>query len=119
MTKYITFGSPPIGKEEIKAVTKCMKTGWIGTGPLVKKFENSFAKYSNSKYAVAVGSCTAALHLSLNSIALNKGDEVIVPAMTFCSTVNSIIHSGYTPVLADVDLHTMNIDPDEIEKKNF
>lgn len=117
MTKYITFGSPPIGKEEIKAVTKCMKTGWIGTGPLVKKFENSFAKYSNSKYAVAVGSCTAALHLSLNSIALNKGDEVIVPAMTFCSTVNSIIHSGYTPVLADVDLHTMNIDPDEIEKK--
>jgi dTDP-4-amino-4,6-dideoxygalactose transaminase len=117
MKKYITFGSPAIGKEEINAVTKCMKSGWIGTGPLVKKFENNFANYSKSKYAIAVGSCTAALHLSLNSISLNKGDEVIVPAMTFCSTVNSIIHSGYKPVLADVNFNTMNIDPEEIEKK--
>lgn len=117
MKKYITFGSPAIGKEEIKAVTKCMKSGWIGTGPVVKKFEKNFAKYSSSKYAIAVGSCTAALHLSLNSISLNKGDEVIVPAMTFCSTVNSIIHSGYKPILADVELETMNINPEEIEKK--
>ena len=117
MKKYITFGSPAIGKEEIKAVTKCLKSGWIGTGPLVKKFEKKFSNYSNSKFAIAVGSCTAALHLSLNSINLREGDEVIVPAMTFCSTVNSIIHSGYKPVLADVNLETMNIDPEEIEKK--
>tara|TARA_B100000686_G_scaffold352763_1_gene455887 strand:+ start:118 stop:1266 length:1149 start_codon:yes stop_codon:yes gene_type:complete len=117
MKKYITFGSPSIGKEEIKAVTKCLKSGWIGTGPLVKKFEKKFSDYSKSKFAIAVGSCTAALHLSLNSINLSKNDEVIVPAMTFCSTVNSIIHSGYKPVLADVNLKTMNIDPEEIEKK--
>jgi len=117
MKKYITFGSPSIGSEEIKAVVSCMKSGWIGTGPLVKKFENNFANYSKSKYAIAVGSCTAALHLSLDSTVLNKSDEVIVPAMTFCSTVNSVIHSGYKPVLADVDLNTMNIDPTEIEKK--
>ena len=84
MKKYITFGSPSIGYEEINAVVRCMKSGWIGTGPLVKKFENKFSQYSNSKYAMAVGSCTAALHLSLNSTKLNKGDEVIVPAMTFC-----------------------------------
>jgi dTDP-4-amino-4,6-dideoxygalactose transaminase len=117
MKKYITFGSPSIGSQEIKAVVNCMKSGWIGTGPLVKKFENSFANYSKSKYAMAVGSCTAALHLSLNASPLSKGDEVIVPAMTFCSTINSIIHSGYKPVLADVDFDTMNIDPKEIEKK--
>ncbi len=117
MKKYITFGSPSIGSQEINAVVKCMKSGWIGTGPLVKKFEYNFANYTKSKYAMAVGSCTAALHLSLNSITLNKGDEVIVPAMTFCSTINSVIHSGYKPVLADVDLNTMNIDPVEIEKK--
>ena len=83
MKKYITFGSPSIGKEEIKAVTKCLKSGWIGTGPLVKKFEKKFSDYSKSKFAIAVGSCTAALHLSLNSINLSKNDEVIVPAMTF------------------------------------
>lgn len=117
MKKYITFGSPSIGSEEISAVVKCMKSGWIGTGPLVKKFESNFANYSKSKYAMAVGSCTAALHLSLNSTSLNKGDEVIVPAMTFCSTVNSVIHSSYKPVLADVDFNTMNISPEEIEKK--
>ena len=117
MKKYITFGSPSIGFQEINAVVKCMKSGWIGTGPIVKKFENNFAKYTKSKYAMAVGSCTAALHLSLNSTELNKGDEVIVPAMTFCSTINSVIHSGYKPVLADVDINTMNIDPIEIKKK--
>jgi len=117
MKKYITFGSPSIGNEEIRAVTKCMRSGWIGTGPLVKKFEKNFGIYSKSDYAIAVGSCTAALHLSLNAISLKKGDEVIVPAMTFCSTVNSIIHSGYKPVLADVDINTMNIKPEEIEKK--
>ena len=117
MKKYITFGSPSIGQEEIKSVVRCMKSGWVGTGPLVKKFENNFANYSKSKHAIAVGSCTAALHLSLKSISLKKDDEVIVPAMTFCSTVNSVIHSGYTPVPVDVELETMNIDPDETEKK--
>ena len=116
---YITFGSPLFDNKEIQAVTKCLKSGWVGTGPLVRKFESNFANYSNSKSAVAVGSCSAALHLSLIStyLKLKKDDEVIVPAMTFCSTINSVIHSGCKPVLADIDIRTMNIDPNEIEKK--
>jgi dTDP-4-amino-4,6-dideoxygalactose transaminase len=114
---YIVFGSPLIGKNEIKEVNSTLKSGWLGTGPKVEKFENEFKKYKGTKYSAAVNSCTAALHLSLLQLKLNKNDEVITPALTFCSTVNAIIHSGAKPVLADVDLNTQNISAMEIEKK--
>jgi dTDP-4-amino-4,6-dideoxygalactose transaminase len=114
---YIVFGKPLIGKNEIKEVNKCLRSGWLGTGPRVAEFENSFIKYKKIKYAAAVNSCTAALHLSLKSLKLNKNDEVITSALTFCSTVNAIIHSGAKPVLADVSPLTQNISPEEIEKK--
>jgi dTDP-4-amino-4,6-dideoxygalactose transaminase len=114
---YITFGKPLIGKNEIKEVNKCLRSGWLGTGPRVEEFENSFQKYKDSKYSAAVNSCTAALHLSLKSLELNKNDEVITTALTFCSTINAIIHAGAKPVLADVNPLTQNISPEEIEKK--
>ena len=117
MKKYIIFGAPLIGNKEINSVTKCLKSGWIGTGPKAQEFEKKFSKYQKSKNSIAVNSCSAALHLSLKSLNLKKGDEVITSALTFCSTVNSIILSGAKPVLADVNFETQNIDPKEIVKK--
>ena len=114
---FLTFGSPHIGKEEINEVVDCLKSGWLGTGPRVAKFEKSFNKYKKSNYSIAVNSCSAALHLSMLALSLNKGDEVITTPLTFCSTINAIIHSNLKPVLADIDPKTMNIDPNEIEKK--
>ena len=114
---YITFGKPNINKRQIKEINSTLKSGWIGTGPKVKKFEDSFSKYKKISNAIAVNSCTAALHLSLLNLDLKKNDEVLVPALTFCSTVNAIIHSNLRPVLVDVDQFTMNIDIKEIEKK--
>lgn len=115
--KFLVYGAPLIGEEEIDEVVSCMRSGWLGTGPKVAQFENDMKKYTGSSYAVAVNSCTAALHLSMLAAGLEKGDEVITTPMTFCATVNAIIHAGGTPVLADVDPATMNIDPAEVEKK--
>ena len=95
----------------------CLKSGWIGTGPRFAQFERDFAAYQQAEVAVAVGSCTAAMHLSLATIGLAPGDEVITSALTFCSTVNSIIHAGGQPVLADVDPRTMNIDPADVRDR--
>ena len=114
---FLVFGSPAIEDDEIEEVVASMKSGWLGTGPKVARFESDFASYKGAKYAVAVNSCTAALHLSIIAAGIKPGDEVITTPMTFCATVNAIIHAGATPVLADVDPITMNIDPDEIEKK--
>ena len=114
---FLIFGSPQINDDEINEVFDSLKSGWLGTGPKVKKFEDDFKRYKNIKHTVAVNSCTAALHLSLKALDLNEGDEVITTPMTFCSTVNAIIHTGATPVLADIDPITMNIDPKKIEEK--
>jgi dTDP-4-amino-4,6-dideoxygalactose transaminase len=114
---FLTFGSPLIATDEIKEVVSTLESGWLGTGPKVKKFEDDFKSYKDSKFAIAVNSCTAALHLSMVALGLKPGDEVITTPLTFCSTVNSIIHAGATPVLADVDFDTMNIDPKKIEQK--
>ena len=94
-----------------------MKSGWLGTGPKVAQFEEDFKRYVNAPYAVAVNSCTAALHLAILAAGIKPGDEVITTPLTFCATVNAIIHAGATPVLVDVDPHTMNIDPARIEEK--
>ncbi|WP_172193476.1 DegT/DnrJ/EryC1/StrS family aminotransferase, partial [Microcoleus asticus] len=86
-------------------------------GPKVMRFQDEFNAYKGSQYAIAVNSCTAGLHLSLLAASLQPGDEVITTPMTFCATVNAIVHAGATPVLADVDPVTMNIDPDQVEAK--
>lgn len=115
--KYIKFSKPFFGLEEKRAVNKVLESGWLTTGLITKNFENKFKNYKKSKYALALNSCTAALHLSLKLLNLKKNDEVITSALTFSSTINSIIISGAKPVLADVDINTQNIDPREIEKK--
>ncbi len=114
--KFLIFGSPLIGKEEIKEVVQSLKTGWIGTGPKVAKFENLIRDYTGAKYALAVNSATAGLHLSLIVAGISRGDEVITTPMTFCASANVIEHIGGKPVFTDVNVNTMNIDPDKIER---
>jgi dTDP-4-amino-4,6-dideoxygalactose transaminase len=114
---YIKFSKPLFDLEERNAVNKVLKSGWLTTGSITLNFENKFKRYKKSKYALALNSCTAALHLSLQLLNLKKKDEVITSALTFSSTINSIIISGAKPVLADVNINTQNIDPIEIEKK--
>lgn len=111
------FGSPDIGEDEIDAVVKVLKSGWIGTGPKCSEFQENFSNYKKVKNSIAVNSATAALHLSLKALGLQKGDEVITTANTFCATINSIIHAGGTPVLVDIRKNTLNINPDLIEEK--
>jgi dTDP-4-amino-4,6-dideoxygalactose transaminase len=116
-TDFLVFGQPLIEDAEIDEVVKSMRAAWIGTGPKVMQFETDFAAYKGVKHATAVNSCTAALHLSLLAAGIGVGDEVIVPALTFCASVNAIIHTGAHPVLADVQLSTMNLDPDRVEAR--
>jgi len=115
--RFLVFGAPAIEDAEIEAVVASMKTGWLGTGPRVAQFEQDFAAYRSAKYAIAVNSCTAALHLSILAAGIQPGDEVITTPLTFCATVNAIIHAGATPVLADIDPVTQNIDPQNIVKQ--
>ena len=118
---FLVFGAPQIGEEEIAGVTDSLRRRWIGTGPKVGEFERAFAAYKTNKgtvpYAVAVNSCTAALHLSILSLGIGPGDEVITTPLTFCATANAILHAGATPVLADCDPVTLNIDPEQVARK--
>lgn len=116
-TNFIVFGAPRIEESEIEEVVRCLESGWIGTGPRVAQFEREFADYKAVVSAAAVSSCTAAMHLSVLAAGIEEGDEVITTPLTFCATVNAIIHAGATPVLADVDPHTMNIDPAQVEAR--
>lgn len=114
---FLVFGAPPIEDAEIQEVVDSMKSGWLGTGPKVARFEREFASYKGVELTAALNSCTAALHLSILAAGIKHGDEVITTPMTFCATINAIIHAGGTPVLADVDSKTMNIDPEQIERR--
>jgi dTDP-4-amino-4,6-dideoxygalactose transaminase len=115
-SSFLVFGAPAIGDAEIQEVVASMKSGWLGTGPKVAAFEKDFCAYRGAAHAVALNSCTAALHLSILAAGVKPGDEVITTPLTFCATVNAIIHAGGTPVLADVDPQTMNIDPRRVEE---
>ena len=114
---YLVFGQPRIEEAEIEEVVASLRAAWLGTGPKVAAFEKLVAEYKGASHAVAVNSCTAGLHLACVALGLKPGDEVIVPAMTFCATVNAIIHAGATPVIADVDPVTFNLSPDEVERR--
>jgi len=115
--EYLVFGSPCIEQPEIDEVVASLKSGWIGTGHKVGQFEKLFANYKGSRSAVALNSCTAALHLSMLALKIQPGDEVLVPSMTFAATANAVIHAGGRPVLVDCCRDTMNIDPVDIERK--
>ncbi len=114
---FLVFGKPQICQEDIDEVVDTLKSGWWGTGPKTEKFEENFKKHCGAKYAVSVNSATAGLHLALKALNIGVGDEVITTPMTFVSTANVIIHCGATPVFADIERDTWNIDPNEIEKK--
>ena len=114
---FLVFGSPMIEEPEITEVVDTLKSGWLGTGPKTHKFEEMFKQYKNVNYALALNSCTAALHLACVVSGLKHGDEVITTPMSFCATSNVILHAGATPVFADTEKGTMNINPIEIEKQ--
>ncbi len=116
---YLVFGAPRIEQAEIDEVTAVLRSGWLGTGPRVAQFEIDFGRFKGlaREHVAAVNSCTAAVHLSLLAAGVGPGDEVITTPLTFCATVNSIIHAGATPVLADVAPDSMNIDPRQIERR--
>lgn len=107
---------PWIGEEEIQEMIDTLKSGWLSIGPKVKKFEDLLTEYTGAKYAVALNSCTSALHLSLVASGIGKGDEVITSPFTFASTANVIIHVGAKPVFADIEQDTFNISPEKIEE---
>lgn len=111
---FLVFGSPRIEEPEIQEVVDSLRSGWLSTGPKVARFEDMFREYIGSKYALALNSCTAGLHLSMIVSGVKEGDEVITSPMTFAATANAILHTGARPVFADVDGDTMNIDPERI-----
>jgi dTDP-4-amino-4,6-dideoxygalactose transaminase len=116
-SEFLVFGSPAISEDEIDEVVATLRSGWIGTGPRVHLFQDAFSHYLRSAYAAALNSCTAALHLAMLAAGVKPGDEVITTPMTFCATANAIVHCGATPVFADCDRRTLNIDPAQIERK--
>ena len=117
MQKFILFGKPNIGNKEISLLKKTINSKWIGSGPTTEVFEKKFRNYKKTKYSLSLNSCTAALHLSLISLGIKEGDEVLTTPMTFCSTINSILLVKAKPVLVDINPNTLNIDENKIEKK--
>jgi dTDP-4-amino-4,6-dideoxygalactose transaminase len=113
---FIPFHRPSIGQPEIDAVVAALQSGWLTTGPRTAQFETEFREYVRAPYALAVNSGTAALHLALAALGLGPGDEVITTPLTFCATVNIILHVGATPVLADIGADG-NIDPNSIRRR--
>lgn len=114
--KFLPYALPYWDQAELDAVQDTIKSNWWTKGPKTAEFEKRFAQRVGGKYAVAVNSCTAALHTALAAKGIGPGDEVITTPLTFCSTVNVIVHCGATPVFADVCEDTGLIDPDKIEK---
>src|SRR4051812_14679689 len=114
-TEFLPYCLPMIGEEEVQEVADSLRNGWVTTGPKVKRFEEAFAEYVGARHAIAVNSCTAALHLTLAALGIGPGDEVIVPTLTFCSTANVVVHTGARPVLVDVNPR-FQIDVDAVEQ---
>lgn len=113
---FLPFSRPSISDAAISEVIDCLKSGWITTGPRVKKFEEMLQTYLRAPHVLALTSATAGLHLVMMALKLQPGDEVIVPAMTFVGTLNTIVQAGGKPVIVDVDINTYNIDVIQIEK---
>ena len=114
---FIPYCQHSIGKEEIEEVVLTLKSAWLPSGPKTRSFEKDFADYVGCEYAIAVSSCTAALHLGLRAYDITEGDEVITTPMTFCATAEVIEYQQAKPVFVDIDPKTFNIDPSLIEEK--
>ncbi len=113
---FIVFGSPAIGEEEVSEVVDSIRSGWLSTGPKVAKFEEMFRQYIGSRHAIGLNSCTAGLHLLLLAAGIGPGDEVVTTPLTFAATANVIVHAGATPVFADVEPGSMNLDPEQVAR---
>lgn len=115
ITKNIPVARPFIGREEEAAVLEVLRSGWVSQGPKVAEFEKRFAQYVGAEHAIAVSSCTTALHMAFVAAEIKAGDEVLCPSLSFIATANSIRYVGATPVFVDVDPMTYNMDPAKIE----
>jgi len=113
----LPYGRQQIDDDDVRAVVEVLQSDWLTTGPKVNEFEDKFAQYVGAKYAVAVSSGTAALHAAVFAAGLGSGDQAITTPMTFAASANCLLYQGATPVFADVQADTLNIDPAEIEKK--
>jgi dTDP-4-amino-4,6-dideoxygalactose transaminase len=112
---FLIFGSPVIGEDEIAEVVDSLRSGWVGTGPKVQRFEAMLAEYLDGPLCRCVSSCTAALFLAMRALGVGAGDEVIVPAMTFVASANAVEHTGARPVLVDSEPGTGLLDLDAVE----
>lgn len=115
--KVIQISLPATGEEEWQACRESLMSGWLTQGPKVAEFERQFAERHQISHALATTSCTTGLHLILAGLGIGPGDEVIVPAFTWIATANVVLYCGATPVLADVDRSTYNIDPEDLARK--
>jgi dTDP-4-amino-4,6-dideoxygalactose transaminase len=113
----IPVAKPEMTQKDAQAAAAAVKSGWILQGPMVKQFEELLKEYIGATYAVATSSCTTAMHLGLIASGIGAGDEVIVPSMSYIASANCIVHAGATPVFADIDEKTYNIDPQDAEKR--
>jgi perosamine synthetase len=113
---FLPFHLPEIGEEEIRSVVDTLRSGWLTTGSRTKQFEENFARWVGARHAIAVNSGTAALHLALEAIGVQEGDEVLVPTMTFAATAEVVIYCRARPILVDCEPDTLNIDPDMLER---
>ncbi len=116
-TEFLPYALPFIEEKEINEVVDALKSNWLSKGPKTMEFEKRFAQYVGAKHAIAMNSCTAALHIALVANNIGEGDEVITTPLTFAASANTIVHTGAKPVFADIDEKTMCIDPNKIEEK--
>ncbi len=114
---FLPFARPSLGEEEIQDVVETLRSGWITTGPKTEKFAAAFAEYVGGRFAVPVSSATAGLHVALLALGVGPGDEVITTPMTFVATLNTIVHCGAVPVLADIDAATPHVRVEQIEER--
>ncbi|QXF34057.1 UDP-4-amino-4-deoxy-L-arabinose--oxoglutarate aminotransferase [Photorhabdus luminescens] len=116
MDRFLPFSRPAIGDEEIQAVEKVLRSGWITTGPQNHQLEQDFCRMFGCKHAVALASATAGMHLTLMALGIGPGDEVITPSQTWVSTINMICLLGAEPIMIDVDRHTLMVDAQAVKK---
>jgi dTDP-4-amino-4,6-dideoxygalactose transaminase len=113
----IPFHRADLGEDEVNAVAEVIRSGWLTMGAKTFEFERQFARYVGATHAVAVSSCTAALHLALEAVGVRRGDEVLIPTTTFTATAEVVTYLGARPVLVDIDPRTLNMDPRDMERK--
>jgi dTDP-4-amino-4,6-dideoxygalactose transaminase len=111
---FLGFQPPAVGDDEVAAVTDAIRSGWLTTGPRAEELERRFAEYVGAKHSLAVSSGTAAMHLALVALGIGPGDEVITTPLTWPATANVIVHTGATPVFADIRDSDLNIDPERV-----